>query len=77
MVRRDNFINKLRELGYKYKDQSDRMHEYKLVGGTNRIHIRKKEDPLSDEYVRSVLRQCGCRPEEIERFLATNQCTLH
>ncbi len=77
MVPRDNFTNKLRELGYKYKDQTDKTQEWKLTGGTNRVHIRRKQDPLSDDYVRSVLRQCGCWPEEIERFVATNQCTLH
>lgn len=77
MVPRANFINKLRELKYEYKDQTDKTQEWKLKGGTNRVHIRRKQDPLSDEYVRQVLRQCGCSEIEIERFVQTNQCTVH
>lgn len=77
MVPRANFINKLRELKYQYKDQTDKTQEWKLTGGTHRVHIRRKEDPLSNEYVSQVLKQCGCLDTEIQRFIATNQCTVH
>lgn len=73
MITRANFINKLREINYSYSDQTLKTVEYKKNGGTHRVYIRRKEDPLSDEYVRQNLRQCGCGEEEIERFIATNQ----
>jgi hypothetical protein len=70
MVPRERFINKLRELGYKYNDQTDKTQEWKKLGGTHRVHIRRKEDPLSPEYVKQVLRQCGCTEDETEKFVA-------
>lgn len=77
MVPRDHFINKLRDLNYTFKTQSDKTAEWKKTGGTHRIYIRRKEDPLSDEYVRSVLKQCGCESGDIERFIANNQTKNH
>lgn len=77
MVPRERFINKLRDLNYAYKDQTKKMAEWKKTGGTHRVYIRRKEDPLSDDYVRSALKQCGCDNEEIERFIANNQGNHH
>lgn len=74
MIPRDVFINKLRELGYKYKGQSDKVQMWRKNGGTHSIVIRRKEDPLSETYVRSVLHQCKCSDEEIEKFIGANRC---
>ena len=35
MVRRDRFINKIRELKYSYKDQQKRTYLYRKTGGTH------------------------------------------
>ncbi len=72
MVPRERFINKLRELNYAYKNQTEKTAEWKKTGGTHRVYIRRKEDPLSDEYVKRTLKQCGCTEEDIGRFIATN-----
>ncbi len=70
MVPRERFINKLRELKYSFKSQTDKTAEWKKNGSTHRVYIRRKEDPLSEEYVRSTLRQCGCKDADISRFIA-------
>jgi hypothetical protein len=68
MVRRDSFINKIRELKYAYKDQQKRTYLYRKVGGTQYISVPMR-DILTDTYVRSTLLQAGCEKEEIEAFL--------
>src|SRR6266581_2822235 len=70
MIPRDTFINKLRALGYTYSDQTDKSQLWRKKGGTHCVWIRRKEDPLSEAYVRSTLTQCGCALGEIERFVA-------
>ena len=72
MILRDTFINRLRELGYSYNDQTDRSQLWRKKGGTHSVWIRRKEDPLSEAYVRSVLTQCGSAAEDIERFIGQN-----
>lgn len=68
MVRRDNFISKIRELKYSYKDQQKRTYLYRKTGGTHYISV-PMADLLTDEYVTSTLRQAGCNDEEIRNFL--------
>jgi hypothetical protein len=73
VIKRQNFINKLRELGYTYADQSKKMQTWRKVGGTHHVAIRRKEDPLSEDYVRQVLRQCGETEDAIDQFIGANR----
>ena len=68
MVRRESFINKIRELKYSYKSQQKRTYLYRKAGGTHYISV-PMADLLEDEYVTSTLRQAGCNENEIRAFL--------
>ena len=68
MVRRDKFINKIRELNYCYKGQQKRTYLYRKRGGTHYISVSMRE-LLEDIYVRSALHQAGLKDSEIEDFL--------
>ncbi len=69
MVRRERYINKIRELNYSYKSQQKRTYLYRKVGGTHYISV-PMADWLEDEFVRSSLRQAGCGDAEITAFIA-------
>ena len=69
MVRRESFINKIRELKYSYKSQQKRTYLYRKTGGTHYISV-PMADLLEDEYVMSTLRQAGCNDNEIRAFLS-------
>jgi hypothetical protein len=70
MVRRESFINKIRELNYTYKSTQKRTFLWRKVGGTHYISV-PMADLLVDEFVRSSLRQAGVADEEIQRFLSS------
>lgn len=70
MVRRENFVNRIRELGYSYKSQQKRTYLYRRTNGTHYISV-PMADLLEDEYVTSTLRQAGCTAEEIRTFLGS------
>lgn len=69
MVRRETFINKIRDLGYTYKGQQKRTYLWRKVGGSHRMSIPMAE-LLEDEYVRSSLRQAGVAEEDINHFVS-------
>lgn len=73
MIPRDAFINKLRELKYSYKDQTDKVLAYRRNGSTHMVFIPRKENPLSETYVRSTLHQCGCTDDQIEKFISATR----
>jgi hypothetical protein len=68
MVRRETFINKIRELNYTYKTQQKRTYLWRKSGGTHYISV-PMADLLDDEFVSSSLRQAGVSEEEIRSFL--------
>jgi hypothetical protein len=70
MVSRESFINKIRELGYTFKDQQKRTYLWRKVGGTHFIPV-PKSDNLSDDFVISSLRHAGCKDPEIQAFLSS------
>jgi hypothetical protein len=70
MIPRDHFLNKIRALGYKFKDQKKRISLWRKPGTTHPISLPHTV-LLEDEYVQSTLRQAGCSKEEIESFLAS------
>lgn len=68
MVKRDAFCNKLNELKYRYKRETDRVALYKKPGNPDFIAVPRR-DLLDEQYVRSTLSNAGCGFEEIERFI--------
>jgi hypothetical protein len=70
MVRRESFINKIRELGYTYKSTQKRTYLWRKQGGTHYISV-PKADLLMDEFVISSLRQAGLSDPEIQAFLTS------
>lgn len=66
MVRRESFVNKIRELGYSYKDQRPRVLIWRK--GMHFIMVPRR-DLLTEEFVNSSLRQAGCGADEIQAFL--------
>jgi hypothetical protein len=69
VVRRETFINKIRELGYTYKRRQKRTYLWRRRGGTELIFV-PMADLLEDEYVTSALRQAGCADDDIKAFIA-------
>ena len=68
MVRRDTFINKIRELNYTYKTQQKRTTLWRQKGTTNYISVPMR-DFLEDEYVISNLRQNGVSEKDVQTFM--------
>jgi len=68
MVPRQQFINKLRELDYTFKDQTKRGYIWRKKGGQHFIYVTKA-DLIEDEVVASALRQAGLKEDEIQSFL--------
>jgi hypothetical protein len=74
VIPRERLINKLRELNYTFRTQTLKSQLWRKKGGTHCVWLPRKENPLSETYVRNVLRQCGVDQEEIERFIGQNRC---
>lgn len=70
MVRRETFINKIRELQYTYKTQQLRTQLWRKRGGTHRMFVPSC-DWLEEDYVTGALRQAGVPDTEIKSFLAS------
>lgn len=68
MIPRQQFINKLRELGYTHKGQTKRVTMWRKQGGVHFAFVPRK-NMLSEELVTSTLRQCGESEEQIEAFV--------
>lgn len=69
MVRREAFINKIRELRYTYKTQQLRTQLWRKRGGTHVMFVPSC-DLLEDDYVTGALRQAGVPDPDIKSFLA-------
>jgi hypothetical protein len=70
MVRRESFINKIRELGYSYKAQQVHTQLWKKKGTTQRVFVPLAK-LLEDDYVTGALRQAGVPDLDIKSFLAS------
>lgn len=68
MIKRSHLINKLKGLGYRFSDQSQRVEIFRKRGSTHRI-ILHKTDWVSEEFARSILRQADCDRAEIDKFI--------
>jgi hypothetical protein len=71
MVRRDTFINKIRELGYTYKGQQKRTYLWRKVGGSHRMFVPMAE-LLEEEFVANALRQAGLTDQESRAFISSH-----
>ena len=67
MQARDRFVEKLRQIHYSHRGETKTHHKYRR--GTHVVYVPKKA-VLSDDWTRATLRQCGCREDEIDDFLA-------
>ena len=70
MIRKEAFINKIRKLGYTYKNQQKRTQLWRKKGGVHRMFV-SLSDLLEEDYVRSNLAQAGLKEPEIESFIAS------
>jgi hypothetical protein len=70
MVHRECFINKIRELGYSYKNQQLRTQLWRKKGSTKRMFV-PLVNLLEDDYVIGSLRQADVPEAEIRSFLAS------
>lgn len=68
-IRREHVINRLRELGYRFKKRGDRVEIYKRKGCTDYATVRRR-DLLDDAEACSTLRMAGLDATEIDRFIA-------
>lgn len=73
-VRREHVINRLRELGYRFKKRGDRVEIYKRKGSTDYASVRRR-DLLDESEARSILRMAGIDAVEIDRFIDTSRAS--
>jgi hypothetical protein len=66
MPKREHLQNKLKELGYRYTDQTKRMYVWRR--GTHFVYL-PRSGSIAESNVRSILRQCGCDEDQIAQFL--------
>jgi len=71
MVRRDTFINKIRELKFTYVTTQKKTFLWRQRGTTNYISV-PKADLLDEDYVAHALRQAGLTAEEVKAFISSH-----
>jgi predicted RNA binding protein YcfA (HicA-like mRNA interferase family) len=67
-VPREQVIARLREAGWRFKRQADRVEIYKKPNEAQRVDVPRR-DLLPRAIVAHILRQGGLSPAEIEQFL--------
>lgn len=72
VIRREHFCNKLKELGYRYKRETDRVSLWKKPGNPSFVTVPRR-DLVDEDYVRATLRMSGCNRQDIETFITTNR----
>ena len=73
MIKRKNFLSKIRELRYSFKKSQKRTELYRKSGTTDYIHLPKSAQ-LHESYVRHTLKFAGLSDEEIRKFISENRC---
>lgn len=68
MIPRSHYINKIRELGYTFKERKKRIAIWRKQGGTHFISVPHTE-LLEEEFVISTLRQAGCNDDDIKALI--------
>jgi hypothetical protein len=70
VIPHDALINALRSLHFRFKRQADRVEIYKQSGSTRRVEVRR-HDWHDETVVRTLLRQAGMPPNDINAFIAS------
>jgi len=68
VISKRHFINKLRQLGYGFKEKKKRAELWRKIGGIHCVWLPTTKE-LSEVYVRSTLNQCGLSKTDIEEFI--------
>lgn len=76
MIPHDALINALRDLGFRFKRQADRVEIYKQQGTTRRVEIRR-HNWHDETAARTILRQAGMAAERINEFIVATKQTRH
>jgi hypothetical protein len=72
MIPRDHFINKIRGLGYTFKDRLKRVEMWRRRGSTHYIPVPHTQF-LEEPFVANALRQAGCSDSDIKNFIAASK----
>ena len=72
MIGRKPYLRKIRELGYGFKRQADRVALYRKPGETRFASVPRKGD-LDEAFVRVELLRMGMSEEEVESFITGNR----
>ena len=72
MTGRQQFLAKLRELGYAYKRTHRNNQFYRKKGGNHRdpLILVPRKGTIDAQFAKQCLEEAGCSSEEIESFLA-------
>jgi len=73
-ISREQLLTRVREEGYSFKRQTDKVDLYRKKGSTDRITIDRNKS-FEESYVRVVLKQAGLTDEDITALLAA--CVKH
>ncbi len=68
MISRQCVVNKLREIGYSFKERKKRVEIWRKAGITHRVLLDTRKE-LSQLYVRAILHSCGVPATQIETFI--------
>jgi hypothetical protein len=66
-ISREQVTRRLREAGFSFKRQADRVEIWKLAGDTKRVNVPRR-DLLLDTHVRVIIGQAGLSPTLIDDF---------
>ena len=69
MIPKQHFVNKLRELDFKFNRPGDRVELWRQKG-TGKLITVPRRDLIPEAHVRHSLRQCGRGQSEIDAFIA-------
>lgn len=61
-------VQRLRDAGYRFKRQADRVQIYKESGSTRRVNVPRR-DFVTDNDARAILRNAGLTDGQVEKFL--------
>lgn len=68
MIPRVAFCNKLSDLGFRYKRETDRVCLYKKPGNPDYVTVPRR-DLIDEDYVATTLKRQGVSEEDAKRFV--------
>ena len=73
MIRREAFVNKIREMGFTFRREASRVLIFRRGKDTAYIQVPRKDD-LDEQFVIRSLTQHGCSLEEALAFIGSHRC---